>query len=86
MKGSKPIIAASGQAVRENRSRVATVYDAVAGRTSYEGFRKPLSLDSSRLSLKAVPADEVLGRRRRAENRRLNYDYASGLPDSVGCL
>ena len=49
--------------------RVSTVYDAVASRVTSEGFMDPRRADSSAVRQRsgiAVPADEVLARRRRA--------------------
>ena len=51
------------------KRRVATLYDAAAGRVNYEGFIKPAFEneygETTQRSMKVQPTDQVLGRRRR---------------------
>lgn len=69
--------------------RVATVYDAVASRVNYEGFIQPAFENEhgeiKRRGDKAVPADEVLGRRKHMPENGIPYDedMEEQLPDSV---
>jgi len=69
----------------------ATVYDAVASRVSYEGMINTGYTDMHgefrRRSMRAVPADEVLARRKNApEVIPYGEEMAGVLPDSVGLL
>nr|POE51732.1 hypothetical protein CFP56_25939 [Quercus suber] len=71
------------------KRRVATLYDAVAGRVGYEGFLRHQSSSSQNFtrSSRPVPADEVLFRRAHAPTRYAEDDiyYAASraLPPST---
>ena len=69
----------------------ATVYDAVASRVNYEGMINPGYTDMHgefrRRSMRAVPADEVLARRKNApEVIPYGEEMEGVLPDSVSLL
>lgn len=71
--------------------RHASVYDAVANRVNYEGFVNSTLTrnafgEKHKRSQKAMPADEVLGRRKNAPEEPIPYGEVVGLPDSVGSL
>jgi len=61
------------------------VYDAVADRVNYEGLkptRPELREDRALRSMRAVPPDEVLGRRINAPKDRIPYEEPDELPNS----
>jgi len=76
----------SAKPATKKRRWVSTVYDSVASRVSYEGFIKPAVVDehgeTKSRSGKAMPADEVLGQRKRAPDEVYNVSQAEGLPES----
>ncbi|KAL7274695.1 hypothetical protein RUND412_002395 [Rhizina undulata] len=77
---------AAGSKINKKKKRHASVYDAVASRVNYEGFIQSNSKDKhgnpKRRRGQAVPADEVLGRRKNAPKDGIPYVEDDRLPDT----